>query len=128
MAKAIQSLDTMMGGSVRERFNRELNDVLRNALDPNTKAKTKRQIHLVFDVTPDKARKTASIDFDCYSKTARPEPVTSTCYLERDDKGRVVAYEDQGQLDGQLSTDDMPAADAPTGDGENNVIKFTAAK
>lgn len=125
--KVIDSLDKLMGGAVAERFNDALTDVLRNALDPNTSAKVKRQIMLIITVKPDKNRKTATFDADVKKKIAPPETLSQTCLIEKNDKGKVVAYEDSGQLEGQLempaATDTEEAADTP-----DNVVKFTAAK
>lgn len=123
--KVIDSLDKLMGGAVAERFNDALNDVLKNVFDPNTSAKAKRQIMLTITVKPDKNRKTATFDADVKRKVAPPETLSQTCFIDRDDKGRVVAYEDQGQLQGQLGVDEVVDTDA---DRSAHVVQFKAAK
>ena len=131
--KVIDSLDRLMGGAAAERFNDALQDVLRNVFDPNTSAKARRQITLTVTVKPDKNRKTAIFEIDVKRKTAPHETLSSTCFIEKNGKGQVVAYEDNGQLEGQMDMTDatteqetMQAGDMETPNVAT--LRFPAAK
>lgn len=126
--KAIDSLDNLMGGAAKQRFRDALDQVLKNAIDPNTSVKTKRQITITLSVVPDDERKTIGLHFDVKHKLAAPDAITKTCLLERDDKGRVMAFENaDGALAGQIDIEDVaqPATSGATG---ANVLRFGGQK
>jgi hypothetical protein len=125
--KAIDSLDNLMGGAAKQRFRDALDQVLKNAIDPNTNVKTKRQITITLSVTPDAERKTIGLHFDVKHKLAAPEAISKTCLLERDDKGRVMAFESADQLAGQVDIEDV-AQPAMTGATGANVLRFAGQK
>ena len=125
--KAIDSMDSLMGGAAKERFRDALSQALKNAIDPNTKAKFKRQVLITLNITPDEDRKAAVITCDVKHKLAAPATITKTCMIERDNKGNVAAFESADQLPGQLDMEDA-AQPAETGVGDANVVRFKAAK
>jgi len=126
--KAIDSLDTLMGGAARERFREAWNQALKNAIDPNTNPKFKRTIAITLTVTPDADRKTVSMTCDVKNKLAAPATLSKTCILERDVKGNVAAFENADQLSGQMDIEEIaqPAIDTP--EGAPSVLRFGASK
>jgi len=125
--KAIDSLDGLMGGAAKVRFKDAMDAVLRNCVDPNTDLKTKRTITITLSVSPDKERKTIGMHFDVRHKLASPEAITKTCMLERDDKGRIMAFESNDQLAGQVDIEDV-AQPAIHAEGGANVLRFAGQK
>lgn len=125
--KAIDSLDTLMGGAARERFRDAWNQALKNAIDPNTNPKFKRTISITLTVTPDADRKTIGMTCDVKARLAAPATLSKTCMLERDTKGNVAAYESADQLPGQMDLEDAVPPAETAGD-EANVVRFKAAK
>lgn len=125
--KAVDSLDGLMGGAARARFKDALDVVLRNAIDPNTDLKTKRTITITLSVTPDKERKSVSLDCNVVHKLAAPERIVKTCLLERDDRGHIMAFESNDQLAGQVDIEDV-AQPAMNTNGDANILRFGAAK
>lgn len=68
------SLANLAGGAAIERFDLELENVLRNIMDPNTPAKTKRKIKLTVTIAPSDDRDYAHTEILCESTMA---PLTS---------------------------------------------------
>ena len=60
MERQIKKLDELMDGALTERFNQVLDEVMRNAVDPNTDPKAKRQVKIVIDVISDDGTITAT--------------------------------------------------------------------
>lgn len=63
------SIMSMARGAFEERVDYEMDKVIQNILDPNTKATAKRKITLTIELTPDDERRTIGV-----SVTARPTP------------------------------------------------------
>lgn len=61
------SIMSMARGAFEERVDYEMDKVIQNILDPNTKATAKRKITLTIELTPDDERRTIGV-----SVTARP--------------------------------------------------------
>ena len=100
--RQIRTLDELMDGALTERFNYEMARVLQNVFDVNTKAKSKRQIQIVVDITPNERRDAADFRVDVRSKLAPVEPVAQTVMIYQDDEGNVTATELTGQVPGQM--------------------------
>lgn len=100
--RQIRKLDELMDGALTERFNYEMARVLQNVFDVNTKAKSKRQIQIVVDITPNERRDAADFRVDVRSKLAPVEPVAQTVMIYQDDEGNVTATELTGQVPGQM--------------------------
>ena len=105
MERQIKKLDELMDGAMTERFNRELDRVLNNVLDPNTSPKAKRQIQIIFDVIPNERRDAAEFKTDVKSKLAPAMAISQTVFLRQDDEGRVTATEITKEVPGQVSMD-----------------------
>ena len=124
--QAISSLDTLMGGAARERFRDAWQQVLRNACDPNTSEKVKRQIVITLTVTPDADRKTIGLTCDVKPKLAAPATLSKTCLIERDGKGNVAAFESADQLAGQMDIEDVAQPVTGATEGAPNILRFAA--
>ena len=100
--RQIRKLDELMDGALTERFNYEMARVLQNVFDVNTKAKSKRKIQIVVDITPNERRDAADFRVDVRSTLAPVEPVAQTVMIYQDDEGNVTATELTGQVPGQM--------------------------
>lgn len=109
--KKVENLNDLMNGAANERLAAAIEAVLQNVFDPNTEAKRKRKVTLILTVQPSDDRETAKFVLDCKPTLAPPVSVSQTLLLNRDDKGNVSAHQLGGQLEGQMSTDDL---DVPT--------------
>ena len=102
MPRQIKQLDELMDGALTERFNMEMERVLRNVFDPNTDPKAKRQIIITIEIQPNERRDAAGFTMDVKSKIAPPIKMSQTCFLFQDDEGNVTATEITKQVPGQI--------------------------
>lgn len=100
--RQIKKLDELMDGALTERFNYEMERVLRNVFDRNTNPKLKRQINIVINITPNERRDAAEFKVDVKSKLAPPLAVAQTVMIYQDDDGNVTATEISNQIPGQV--------------------------
>lgn len=121
MERQIKKLDELMDGALTERFNQVLDEVMRNAVDPNTDPKAKRQVKIVIDVIPNERRDTASFKTHVESKVAARMPISQVVFLRVSDDGSITATEVTNQVPGQLAMDGTEQ-DLP------NVLQFNAQK
>jgi hypothetical protein len=56
MERQMKKLDELMDGAVTERFNVEMDRVMRNIYDPNTDPEAKRQITITITIEPNESR------------------------------------------------------------------------
>jgi len=77
------TLENICGGSVPERFQRELSALLQNINDPNNPAETKRKLTLEFEFEPFPDRTGAIVTLICKSKLAATENVQGGIYFSR---------------------------------------------
>ena len=105
MARQIRQLDELMDGALTERFNMEMEKVLKNVFDPNTDPEVKRQIMITIEIKPNERRDAAGFKVDVKSKIAPPIAMSQTCFLFQDDDGNVVATEITKQVPGQIDMD-----------------------
>lgn len=75
------TLETLGGGAAAEKFEIELQRVLDNIVDPNTKAEAPREVTLKVKITPDEKRSMASITITTSSKLAQDAEFASVCAL-----------------------------------------------
>lgn len=85
------TLVTICGGAAFEVFQRELEEVLTNIADVNTEIKKVRKIELIFEIKPDRNRRSGDVTFHCRSKLAPVDPVESTIYFGTE-AGKVVGF------------------------------------
>lgn len=119
MERQIKKLDELMDGALTERFNQVLDEVMRNAVDPNTDPKAKRQVKIVIDVIPNERRDTASFKTHVEAKLAARAAISQVVFLHVSDDGSITATEVTNQVPGQISMDGTEQ-ELP------NVLKFNA--
>ena len=83
------SIMSMARGAFEERVDYEMDKVIQNILDPNTKATAKRKITLTIELTPDDERR----------------PVATALYVTSDGNGELVVAEMVPQVPGQMNMD-----------------------
>lgn len=105
MERQIKKLDELMDGAVTERFNVEMDRVMRNIYDPNTDPEAKRQITIIITIEPNESRDVGRYKVEVKSKTAPIAPITQVCFLRQNDDGMVVATEVTKQVPGQMDMD-----------------------
>ncbi len=68
------SIMSMARGAFEERVDYEMDKVIQNILDPNTKATAKRKITLTIELTPDDERRTIGVSVTAKSSSQPPTP------------------------------------------------------
>jgi hypothetical protein len=91
MEEAI-TLATVGGGALAELFGAELDRILENIGDPNTRATAKRAIKMEVVFKPNKERTASEITLKCVSVLAGIETVDSYLYIGKRG-GKYVAVE-----------------------------------
>lgn len=117
-SREITSLDQLMDGAVKKRFQNELLKVWNNIFDFRTSPKKTRSISLTFKFTPSDRRDAASMVADVQVKLAPPEVLQQTVLMHLCDDGTVQVTEHTDQEPGQL---DMDGNETPV----PNVVQFT---
>jgi hypothetical protein len=84
------SLEQLAEGAAGELFEREMQRVLGNILDPNTDWKKRREITLKFIIAANEDRESAILAVDANSKIAPARPHVQPIFLGRRN-GRMVA-------------------------------------
>ena len=72
------SIMSMARGAFEERVDYEMDKVIQNILDPNTKATAKRKITLTIELTPDDERRTIGVSVTAPSPRPSMSPLTAT--------------------------------------------------
>ena len=67
------SIMSMARGAFEERVDYEMDKVIQNILDPNTKATAKRKITLTIELTPDDERRVMLRPFRTFLEVEQPE-------------------------------------------------------
>lgn len=75
------SIMSMARGAFEERVDYEMDKVIQNILDPNTKATAKRKITLTIELTPDDERRTIGVSVTAESTLAATNPVATALYV-----------------------------------------------
>lgn len=104
---SLSSLDALARGAVAERFGTELDTILRNILDPNTKATAARSITLKITLKPDETRSVVAMVVEAKAAVAPAQPVSTALQLGVTADGVVMATEigRNNELPGQTNTD-----------------------
>jgi hypothetical protein len=103
-AKINLPLSKIADGSVQAKLNIELQKVMENILDPNTKAKGKRTITTKMTFTPNDARDRVDLDVDFKTGLAPVDGVSTLILTEQSD-GVVYANELKSGTKGQTYFD-----------------------
>lgn len=99
------SIMRMARGAFEERVDYEMDKVIQNILDPNTKATAKRKITLTIELTPDDERRQIQVSVTAKSTLASTNPVATSLYVTGDSNGELVVAEMVPQVPGQLNMD-----------------------
>lgn len=99
------SIMSMARGAFEERVDYEMDKVIQNILDPNTKATAKRKITLTIELTPDDERRTIGVSVTAKSTLAATNPVATALYVTSDGNGELVVAEMVPQVPGQMNMD-----------------------
>ena len=109
MAKGI-SLDKFAKGALKAQFNRELQKVTANVLDPNTSAKAKRTITITVSISPDDDREMGGVVIATKSTLCPVNAVNTKLVFGYDEVDREgVASELNAEMLGQVDMEEMEA-------------------
>lgn len=100
-----ESILQMGRGAFAERADYEMNRVIDNILDPNTKATAKRKVTLTLEMVPDKERSQISVVVTSKSTLAPTNPAGTTLFVSADANGEMVVVEAVPQVPGQMAID-----------------------
>lgn len=117
------NINTLAGGAMAERINRELQKVADNVLDPNTNATAARTVTVTIKIKPDEAREIGMTDIQVKSSLAPAKGIPAKFYFDygKDGKG-AIAELNTGQDKNQTQfTDSGEIADG-TGAMLQNVV------
>lgn len=105
------SLETMNGGAAVELFNDELQKVLDNIGDPNTKPDTVREITLKVKIKPNEKRRFADVSLQVTSKLAPVRETNTVFWLGKDPKTKQVVASERNM--DQMTLDEIPTETKP---------------
>lgn len=115
-------LNSIGGGGLQSRFNREMEKVVKNMKDPNTSYKEARKIVITLSFKQDEDRNTAVCTCDVQSKLAKTKSFDTNFGIGRDLKTDTYIAKEYGtQIPGQLGFEDMESG---AGGEHDNVKKF----
>lgn len=86
------NLNNIAGGAAAEIFQRELESVMENINDPNTKADTAREIQLTITIKPDPYRETIAVMLSAKTKLSPVKGAAGIAYLGKQKNGRLQAF------------------------------------
>lgn len=96
------SIVQMARGAIMERIDYEMEKVIDNILDPNTKSTAKRKLQLVIEFSPDDTRQTISVSSTVKSTLCPTNPVSTALFVTGDSgSGEVTAVEMVPNIPGQ---------------------------
>lgn len=102
-------LGELAGGTLQEKFDRELTRVIDNMQDPNTPFGEKRNIQINISFHQTELRDDAKVEISVKSKLASVISAKTNFAMGKDLKtGDVLVREYGKQIPGQMSIDDMP--------------------
>lgn len=98
-----KSILEMSMGAILERVDYEMEKVLQNILDPNTKATGKRKITVGLELIPSADRKTITVQTIAKSTLCPTEPITTSLFITTQPKtGEMVVAEMTPQIPGAV--------------------------
>lgn len=109
-----KSILEMAHGAIMERANYEMNKVVENILDINTKAAKKRTLTVTLEFLPDDDRQQIQVKAISKSKLEPTNAVSTALYITGDSgSGEAQAVEMVPQIPGQQTIDGSEQEDAP---------------
>lgn len=101
-------LNKFAGGTLQEKFNRALREVIQNMQDPNTSFKNKRGITISIGFTQNEQRDDAKITVSVTTKTSPVLPIETALYMGKDlETGEIEIREYGKQIAGQMNLTDF---------------------
>ncbi len=101
-----KSIIEMARGAFIERVDYEMNRVVDNILDPNTKATEKRKVTITLTLQPDDLRQNVNVAFAVKSALAATNPLTTSLYIAGEaTTGEMQVVEMTPNIPGQMSID-----------------------
>lgn len=109
-------LSQLAGGTLQEKFDREITRVIENMQDPNTPFGEKRKITINLSFVQNEMRDDAKIEISLNSKLAGVISAKTNFAMGKDLKsGEVVVNEYGKQIPGQMSFSDLGQKEEETG-------------
>lgn len=105
-----KSILEMAMGSIAEVVDREVDRVICNVMDANTKATAKRKIVLTLTFEPDETRGRLDLDVQAKSTLAPIVPIKTALCITKGRNGELLMAEMMPQVPGQI---DMDGEEAP---------------
>lgn len=100
------SIMRMARGAFEERVDYEMDKVIQNILDPNTKATAKRKISVTLELIPSADRRTITVQSTAKCSLTPTDPVTTSLYITNaPSTGELMVAEMVPQVPGQLALD-----------------------
>ena len=96
-----QSLIDMANGSIKERVDYEMTNIMANILDVNTDPTKKRELTLKISFTPNVERNDIKINTTASFKPVPTNPVTFSLFVGTDGNGELIVAEMTPQIPGQ---------------------------
>ena len=97
------SILQMAKGAIEERVDYEMNRVVDNILDQNTKATGKRKIVLTIEFVPDEEREMIGVSVTAKSTLVATNPVVTSLCITNDYNGEMCVAEMVPQIPGQMN-------------------------
>jgi nitrogen fixation protein FixH len=92
------NLENLGHGAASEMFQKELENVIFNIVDPNTKPEAVRSVTLKLKVKPSKERTMCSVELTCESKLAPSLPHETTMFVGVEHGEAVASEYDPNQM------------------------------
>lgn len=122
-------LEELAGGGLQEKFEAELERVIKNMQDPNTPYKNKRAITMKVTFEQNEDRSDVSVGIAVETKLAAPKPLSTRMAIGQDLRtGELFAEEYGSQVRGQMSLDLEPPKQEPEPENEQKVVDMRAAR
>lgn len=117
----IVDLNSFANGAMAERFNRELQKVLDNIIDPNTDPKKARKVTLTVTIRSNENRELANVSVKADSKLSPARDIETQLLMDYDSNGKVTGAELKSGAKGQTYID--PEGDVSDDKG-NKIINL----
>lgn len=119
MAKIVD-LNNFANGAMAERFNAELQKVLKNIADPNTDPKKKRKLTVTVTLEGNEERNLAGTSIQINSTLAPAKSIGTNIIMDYDSKGKITGAELKSGIKGQSYITE----DGEVADDQGKIISF----
>lgn len=119
------SIMSMARGAFEERVDYEMDKVIQNILDPNTKATAKRKITLTIELTPDDERRTIGVQVTAKSTLAATNPVATPEDTEHGESWSAASeaiFKKYNELLGTMIPDEPEPILSPHQPGDGGIL------